>query len=59
MKDPTGNIVKHKVRLVANGYAKIQGIDYDEVFAPVTRLETVRILLALAAQEEWENTTWM
>jgi hypothetical protein len=53
-RDPTGNIVKHKARLVAKGYAQIQGVDYDEVFAPVARLETVRFLLALAAQGEWQ-----
>jgi hypothetical protein len=53
-KDPAGNIVKHKARLVAKGYAQIQGVDYDEVFAPVARLETVRVLIALAAQRDWE-----
>jgi len=53
-KDPTGNIVKHKARLVAKGYAQRQGVDFDEVFAPVARIETVRVLLALAAQGGWE-----
>jgi hypothetical protein len=53
-KDPAGNIVKHKARLVVKGYAQVHGVDYDEVFAPVARLETVRLLLALAAQGEWE-----
>lgn len=53
-KDPEGNLVKHKARLVVKGYAQIQGVDYDEVFAPVARLETVRLLLSLAAQGEWE-----
>jgi hypothetical protein len=53
-RDPAGNIVKHKARLVAKGYAQIQGVDYDEVFAPMARLETVRLLLALAAQGKWE-----
>jgi hypothetical protein len=53
-RNPAGNIVKHKARLVAKGYAQIQGVDYDEVYAPVARLETVRFFLALAAQGEWE-----
>ncbi|KAL8131272.1 hypothetical protein AgCh_007267 [Apium graveolens] len=53
-KDAEGNIVKHKARLVANGYVQKKGIDYNEVFAPVARLETIRLLLALSAKENWE-----
>ena len=53
-RDPAGNIVKHKARLVAKGYVQRQGVDYEEVFAPVARMETVRVLLALAAQGDWE-----
>lgn len=52
-KDPAGNIVKYKARVVAKGYAQRQGVDFDEVFAPVARLETVRMLLALAANRGW------
>ncbi|KAK8951630.1 hypothetical protein KSP39_PZI004097 [Platanthera zijinensis] len=51
---PEGNIVKHKARLVAKGYVQRHGVDFDEVFAPVARLETVRLLIALAAEEGWD-----
>jgi len=39
---------------VAKGYAQRFRIDYTEVFAPVARLDTIRVLLALAAQGTWE-----
>lgn len=53
-KDAEGNIVKYKARLVAKGYSQEQGVDFDDNFTPVTRSETIRLLLALAAQNEWE-----
>ena len=53
-RDPKGSILKHKARLVAKGYVQRHGVDYDEVFAPVARLETVRLVLALAAHGKWE-----
>jgi hypothetical protein len=52
--DERGNVVKHKARLVAKGYVQREGVDFEEVFAPVARMESVRLLLALAATEEWE-----
>jgi len=52
-KDATGVITKHKARLVAKGYVQQQGIDFEEVFAPVARLESVRLLLAHAATQGW------
>lgn len=50
-----GSINKFKAKLVAKGYIQRHGIDYDEVFAPMTRIETVRFLIALAASRGWEN----
>jgi hypothetical protein len=49
-RNEAGEIVKHKARLVVRGFVQQEGIDFDEVFAPVVRMESVR-LLALTAQE--------
>nr|GEY36835.1 zinc finger, CCHC-type [Tanacetum cinerariifolium] len=54
-KDAKGNIIKYKERLVAKGYVQEQGIDFDGVFAPVARIETVRLILALAAHHGWQD----
>jgi len=48
-----GEVDKFKVRLVAKGYAQQQGINYNEVFAPVARWDTIRMVLALASQKGW------
>lgn len=52
--DERGHIVKHKARLVAKGYVQQCGTDFDEVFAPVARLESVRLILAVAAHQVWQ-----
>ncbi|KAK4381284.1 Retrovirus-related Pol polyprotein from transposon RE1 [Sesamum angolense] len=49
-----GSIQKHKARLVAKGYSQLPGIDYTETFAPVTRLDTIRALIAIAANKKWK-----
>lgn len=53
-RDKNGKIVKYKARIVAKEYVQKWGVDFEEIFAPVTRLETVRLLLALAAKHGWE-----
>ena len=53
-KNPPGEVIKHKARLVVKCYSKRKGIDYEEVFAPVVRFETIRILIALAALKGWK-----
>ncbi|GJZ66277.1 putative ribonuclease H-like domain-containing protein, partial [Tanacetum coccineum] len=48
-KDERGVVVRNKARLVSQGYRQEEGIDYDEVFAPVARIEAIRIFLAFAS----------
>ena len=53
-RNADGTINKFKARLVAKGYVQQYGVDFDEVFAPVARLETIRLLINLAAANGWE-----
>lgn len=45
---------KHKARLVAKGYVQQKGVDFEDAFAPVARIETIRLLIAFAVTRGWE-----
>jgi hypothetical protein len=49
-----GVITRNKARLVAQGYSRVEGIDYGETFAPVARLESIRMLLAYASNHDFQ-----
>ncbi|KAH9671118.1 hypothetical protein KPL70_017229 [Citrus sinensis] len=51
--DETGAVVRNKARLVAQGYNQEEGIDFDETFAPVARLESIRMLLAYVCHKDF------
>ncbi|KAJ7961115.1 Retrovirus-related Pol polyprotein from transposon TNT 1-94 [Quillaja saponaria] len=53
-KNAKGEVEKYKVRPVAKGHAQKQGIDYVKVFAPIARLETIRLLISFAAHKHWK-----
>ncbi|KAL3509735.1 hypothetical protein ACH5RR_029136 [Cinchona calisaya] len=49
-----GEIIRNKARLVAKGYAQEEGIDFDETFAPVAKLESIRMFLAFACFNDFK-----
>nr|GFD14537.1 copia protein [Tanacetum cinerariifolium] len=48
-KDERGIVIRNKARLVAQGHTQEEGIDYEEVFAPVAKIEAIRLFLAYAS----------
>jgi len=52
-QNPEGKVERYKARLVARGYSQTYGIDYDETFAPVAKMGTVRTLISCAANFGW------
>ena len=51
-RDGNGNVLKYKARWVAKGYAQVQGLDYDETYAPTSHLSTIRLILAICAAQK-------
>lgn len=53
-RDTDGNVVRYKARLCAKGCQQKAGLDYSDIFSPTTRYDTIRILLAVVAQNDFE-----
>ena len=53
-QDKDGIVIRNKARLVAQGFSQVEGIDFGETFAPVARLESIRILLAYASHHNFK-----
>ena len=53
-QDAHGIIIRNKARLVAQGYSQVEGIDYGETFAPVARLESIRMLIVYASHHNFK-----
>ena len=49
-----GSVERHEARLVAKGFSQVEGIDYNETFAPVAKMNSIFLVLALAASHKWE-----
>ncbi|KAA0066255.1 gag-pol polyprotein [Cucumis melo var. makuwa] len=52
--DEAGCVAKYKARLVAQGYTQVEGIDFDETFAPVARVEAIRLLLGISCIQKFK-----
>jgi hypothetical protein len=53
-QDEHGVVTRNKVRFVAKGYSQVEGLKFDETFAPVARLESIRMLLAYATHHDFK-----
>jgi hypothetical protein len=49
-----GSVERHKAWLVAKGFSQAEGIDYNETFAPVAKMNSIRLVLSLATSHKWE-----
>jgi hypothetical protein len=57
-QDEHGVVTRNKARLVAKGYTQVTCLDFEETFAPVARLESIRILLAYVAHHSFKLFKW-
>ena len=54
-----GQVTRNKARLVCKGYAQVEGVEFDETFSLVARLEAIRMFLAFACYKNFMCTKWM
>ena len=52
--DTNGSNCKYKARLVSKEFSQVQGVDYHETFAPVVKMDFIRLVLAIVASKHWE-----
>ena len=51
-RDATGNFEKYKARIVVKGYSQLAGLDFNDTFAPVVRVDSIRVIFAIAAAND-------
>ncbi|GBM60250.1 Retrovirus-related Pol polyprotein from transposon RE2 [Araneus ventricosus] len=51
---PNGEIERYKARLCAKGFSQLEGVDFSETFSPTSKFDTIRVILAIAAQRRWQ-----
>ena len=49
-----GSNYKYKSRLVAKGFSQVQGVEYTKTFAPVAKMDSIRLVLSISASKHWE-----
>jgi hypothetical protein len=49
-----GSVERHKARLVSKGLSQFEGIEYNETFSPIDKMNSIRLVLALATSHKWE-----
>ena len=52
--NPEGKVERYKARLVAKGYTQMYGVDYEETFAPVAKMNSIRALISCASNLGWD-----
>ena len=52
--NPDGSIEKYKARFVARGFSQVEGVDYDETFAPIARYSSIRSVVSIATEMGWK-----